>query len=205
MARISKNKLTFFVVVTVIVAVIAYDYFQRQAQLSEGMRARFKGSPDAKAKIVEYIDFQCPACARGSKYLMEYIKSHPDRVSLQMKYYPLNMHTHAFISARYAECAARQDKFWVFHDFLILNQREWKKLVDAQPMFDKMAEMSKMNIDQLKNCLNSDQVKQTILNDKQEGTTLGIKSTPTYFVNGKMVVGLKSLKQEFADLFGEDK
>jgi protein-disulfide isomerase len=75
--------------------------------------ARAKGNPQARVKIVEFVDFQCPACAYGLKFLRTFIEQHPNDVYVQVRYFPLtNMHHHAMISALYSECAARQGKFW---------------------------------------------------------------------------------------------
>lgn len=70
---------------------------------------RIKGEANAPIKITEFTDFQCPSCAQGSKYLKKFMEGHPKAVHLEMKYYPLNMHRHAFMSARYAECAGKSN------------------------------------------------------------------------------------------------
>ena len=91
--------------------------------------ARAKGNPQARLKIVEFIDFQCPACAYGVKYLKTFFDQHPNDIYLQVRYYPLtNVHHHAMISALYSECAARQGKFWALND-LMMPQQDRKSVV----------------------------------------------------------------------------
>jgi len=156
--------------------------------------ARAKGNPQARVKIVEYIDFQCPACAYGVKFLKTFFDKHPNDVYIQVRYFPLtNMHHHAMISALYSECAARQGKFWALDDLMIPQQQQWAQLISPEPVFKAMATQVGMDIGQLNNCLVSDDARKVINNEKSVGQTLGIVSTPTYFINNKMVVGVKSL------------
>jgi len=164
--------------------------------------ARAKGNPDARVKIVEFIDFQCPACAYGVKYLKTFFDEHPNDLYIQVKYFPLtNMHHHAMISALYSECAARQGKFWALDDLMIPQQAQWAQLISPDPVFQSMAVQVGMNVDQLNACLDSDDARRVINDEKSVGQSLGISSTPTYFINGKMVVGTRSLQDELKTYF----
>jgi len=164
--------------------------------------ARSKGNPEARVKIVEFIDFQCPACAFGVKYLKTFFEKHPNDMYIQVKYFPLtNMHHHAMVSALYSECAARQGKFWALDDLMIPQQSQWAQLISPEPVFQAMAEQAGLNIDQLNTCLASDDARKVINDEKSFGQSLGIASTPTYFINGKMVVGTKSLQVELKTYF----
>ena len=164
--------------------------------------ARAKGNPDSKVKIVEFIDFQCPACANGVIYLKTFFDQHPNDVYLQVRYFPLtNMHHHAMISALYSECAARQGKFWALDDLMIPQQSQWAQLISPEPVFQAMAVQVGMDINQLNTCLASDEARKVINDEKSLGQSLGIASTPTYFINNKMVVGTKSLEDELKTYF----
>jgi len=166
--------------------------------------ARAKGNPGSKVKIVEFIDFQCPACAYGVNYLKTLFDQHPDDIYLQVRYFPLaNMHHHAMISALYSECAARQGKFWALDDLMMPQQSQWAQLISPEPVFQAMAAQVGMNIDQLNTCLASDDARRVINDEKSLGQSLGIASTPTYFINNKMVVGTKSLQDELKTYFPE--
>ena len=159
----------------------------------------------ARVKIVEFIDFQCPACAYGIKYLKTFFDQHPNDIYLQVRYFPLtNMHHHAMISALYSECAARQGKFWALDDLMIPQQSQWAQLISPEPVFQAMAAQVGMNIDQLNTCLASDDARKVINDEKSVGQSLGIISTPTYFINGKMVVGAKSLQDELKTYFPDN-
>ena len=164
--------------------------------------ARAKGNPGSKVRIVEYVDFQCPPCAYGIKYLKTFFDRHPNDIYLQVRYFPLtNMHHHAMISALYSECAARQGKFWALNELMMPQQSQWAPLISPQPVFQAMAVQVGMNMDQLNACLASDDARRVINDEKSVGQSLGIVSTPTYFVNNKMVVGTKSLEDELKTYF----
>lgn len=164
--------------------------------------ARAKGNPDSKVKIVEFIDFQCPACAVGAQYLKTFFDQHPDDIYLQVRYFPLtNMHHHAMISALYSECAARQGKFWALDELMMPQQSQWAQLISPEPVFQAMAAQVGMNIDQLNTCLASDDARRVINDEKSLGQSMGVASTPTYFINNKMVVGTKSLEDELKTYF----
>jgi protein-disulfide isomerase len=164
--------------------------------------ARAKGNPDSKIKIVEFIDFQCPPCAYGTKYLKTFFNQHPNDIYLQVRYFPLtNIHHHAMISALYSECAARQGKFWALNELMMPQQSQWAPLISPQPVFQAMATQVGMDINQLNACLVSDDARRVINDEKSLGQSLGIVSTPTYFINNKMVVGTKSLEDELKTYF----
>ena len=164
--------------------------------------ARARGNPQAKVKIVEFIDFQCPACAFGVNYLKTLIDRHPNDIYLQVRYFPLtNMHHHAMISALYSECAARQGKFWALNELMMPQQSQWAQLISPEPVFQAMAAQVGMDINQLNSCLASDDARKVINDEKSLGQSLGITSTPTYFINNKMVVGSKSLEDELKSYF----
>lgn len=166
--------------------------------------AKIKGNEDAPVKIVEFLDFQCPACAQGAQYLKEIMEKHPTAIRLELKYYPLAMHQHGEISARYAECAVRQGKFWPFHDLVMARQGNWKRLTDVRPAFDAIAKEVNLNVPALHACVPEEFVGAVIEKNKAEGTALGIRSTPTYFINGAMVVGKQSLDSEISKFLKEN-
>jgi protein-disulfide isomerase len=193
-----------FCVVVVVSVKLTLAYLK--PELSQASYARGKGNPQAPVQVTEFMDFQCPACANGSLFLSQYVQKYPDRLYLQVKHFPLtNVHSHAFRSARYAECAARQGKFWDYHDRLVARQEEWARLINADVVFQQIAQEIGLDFKQLESCLQDETIQATILKDKADGESRGVESTPTYFVNGKMVVGTKSLNSELLSYFGEAK
>jgi len=197
MQKPSKNIVTVIIILSLIAIVVGYNQFKQQPQQESTLDlSRIKGNANAPVKIMEFIDFQCPACAYGSKYIKKFMKDHPDVVQLEMKYFPLKMHAHGYISARYAECAARQDKFWPFHDQLIEKQENWKNLISPIPAFEIMVKDVGLDEMQLRHCLQDESVMEFIEKSKGLGQSKGVKSTPSYFVNDEMIVGGQKLRKK---------
>lgn len=203
MAKFSKQQITIIIIVAGVLLVVGINWLRTASTsgLNQRAAARTKGRPSAPVHIVEYIDFQCPACAKGAKFLRSCAQKYPDKFYIEMKSYPLGMHQHAFLAALYAQCAANQNKFWPFHDLAVDRQEQWKGLLNAAPAFHAMAQEVGLDTRQLEACLQDGQVKENILKEKENAAAIGIQSTPTYFVNKKMVVGFRLLEQELADIF----
>lgn len=196
MARKSKKSTTITMIIVCIVAVFAAKaYFgSSKGSLNSGSQAKIKGNHDAPIKVIEFIDFQCPACANGARYLKQEMERRPQLIRLELKHFPLQMHQHGYVSARYAECATEQGKFWEMHDLLLARQNNWKRLADPRPAFHQMASEARIDEEKLKACVASGRPDKIIERNRIEGSGRRIRSTPTYFVNGKMVVGQKSLE-----------
>src|SRR5271154_3664740 len=104
MNKLVSTLLILFVFAGLIVG--AKIYLAPKAAPVNLQEARAKGNPNARVKIVEFIDFQCPACAYGVTYLKKFFEDHPNDLYIQVRYFPLtNMHHHAMTSALYSECA----------------------------------------------------------------------------------------------------
>lgn len=199
-----KNKqLITVVVVLLTIAVVVGVRLYVSSQVIDTVAGRTKGNPQAPVKITEFIDFQCPACAQGAKMLNARIKQYPEQIQVEMKYFPLQVHAHAFLSSRFAECAARQQKFWEYHDKLIYEQSDWSKVVNSYPLFQRMAGEVGLDMDQLDKCLSDPKVDKVINEHKEEGRKLGVRSTPTYFVNGEQLVGTRDLDKKIKELLGD--
>ena len=199
----SKQRSAIILVVGVTVVVVAVKIFLSiSARPIDPALMRAKGDPKAKVQIIEFIDFQCPACAAGALKLKEYFAGHPDDIHVAMKYFPLiAAHKHAMTSSMYTECAARQGKFWALHDILVERQAQWSPLISAEGMFTQFAREAGMDEKALRSCLASGDLEQSIMQDRDLGRSLGVQSTPTYFINNKMVVGSKSLVDELDQYF----
>ncbi|MBF0122139.1 MAG: thioredoxin domain-containing protein [Candidatus Omnitrophica bacterium] len=165
---------------------------------------REKGKIGAPIQVVEYTDFQCPACSRAAKNIKEEFLKYPDKIHIELKYFPLPMHAFARRAAIYAECAAEQGKFWQFHDVLFKSQKSWSKMVSVDTYFSEMAVSLGVDGVRLSACVNGGTMEARITNDIKEGNALGVSSTPTFFVNGKMIVGGKGFKEEIEKILEKD-
>jgi len=204
--KISKQVATIFIIISSVALVLGAKalIFNLRPDPESEDRIKVKGPKSAPITIVEFIDFQCPACATGSKYLRDFMKTHPEQIRLEMKYFPLtSIHKHAMASSKLAECASKQDKFWAVHDLLIDYQSQWKALDDPSPVFDIIIEKVDLDTDILEVCLEDLSIDSAILADQEKGKSLGVRSTPSYFVNKEMVVGLKELVSKINKLLKE--
>ena len=146
------------------------------------------GSATPKVTIVEWSDFQCPACKQAQYLVKEILRDYSDQVRLVYRHFPLTqIHKNAVVAAETAEAAAAAGKFWQMHDLLFERQSEW-----AQDK-DKLAEYSQELGIELEGSY-----RDKVEADIRDGQRLGIQATPTFFVNGKKtnVVKLKVVIEE---------
>ena len=162
---------------------------------------RAQGNPNAQFKIIEYMDMQCHSCAEASPLMKNYIYTYPSKIYWQVKFYPLvKSHLYALKSAIYAECSARQNKFWPFYESVLENQKEWAESADPDAIFARLAKAAALDENMLKACVDTGDAKKIVLNEAEEAVSAGVTATPSFFVNGKMVVGPKGLQEELDKL-----
>ncbi len=208
MKRISKPVATVLLILGCVVIFFGFKYFQcyspapSKPAVVAKLPQRAKGNPTAKIKIIEFIDFQCPACATGYEILNDYFKKNPDGMYIELRYFPLQMHKHGLTSARWGECSARQGKFWPFLDLLLKRQKEWSDLTDPLPPFRAMAQEAGLDVEQIKVCLQYPGLEKPIQSDVEEGKMRQVVSTPSYLINHEMIVGTKSLQMKLDGLLG---
>ena len=146
-----------------------------------------RGNRDSKVVLVEYSDFQCPACKIFYSLLKDIQGKYGDKLELVYRNFPLSYHADAMLAAQAAGAAGKQGKFWEMHDMLFENQDIWagQSNADAMKTFTSYALALDLNIDQFKNDLNSTEIKVKIEDDSQGGIESGIDATPTFFLNGE--------------------
>lgn len=149
-----------------------------------------RGDKNAKITIVEYSDFQCPFCARAHSMLPEIMEDYKGKVNLVYKQLPLRNHNWAKGAAIASVCAGEQgnEKFWEFHDMVFENQRNIS-LDKSNDQFRDFAKQIGLNTGKFDKCLSSPEVALRIENDVKEANTIGVRSTPTFVVNGMIVPG----------------
>jgi len=152
--------------------------------------APFIGKADAKVTLVEFSDFQCPFCAKGAKILHDIKAKYGAKVKIVFKNFPLSFHNHAQLAAEAGLCANDQGgkNFWKMHDQMFADQT---KLAKA----DLIATAKKIGLaDTFSKCLESKKFAGQVKVDIEHGKKAGVKSTPTFFVNGKMVNGAQGIE-----------
>ncbi|NLE65392.1 MAG: thioredoxin domain-containing protein [Elusimicrobia bacterium] len=165
---------------------------------------RLLGDPAAPVRVVAFTDFQCPACAQAAEVVKILFVRLPGVFSFEFRYYPFPMHFFSRRASVYAECMAAQKLFWPFHDVLFRSQMSWGRMEVVDPYFTDLAVSLGADGVALKACVNSGVPEKAIDQDLGEGRVRGVRATPTFFVNGKMVVGVHDLEREIRRARGED-
>ncbi|HEY6806642.1 MAG TPA: thioredoxin domain-containing protein [Pyrinomonadaceae bacterium] len=154
-----------------------------------GAEPAHKLGPDsAPAKLEEFGDFECPPCGLLHPILVEMHKQFGDQLQITFREFPLvPTHQHAVAAASSAEAAALQGKFWEMHDLLYEHQKDWHEAFDVRPIFEDFAKQAGLDVERFKQDVNGDVVAQRIFLDGKRGHALGVKGTPTVFLNNKEV------------------
>jgi len=142
------------------------------------------GASSAPVTIIEFSDFQCPFCRAAENSLKQVEQKYGGQVRLVYMDFPLTFHPHAMDAARAARCAADQDKFWQFHDALFLDQKK----LDPDNLKQTAAKVG-LDRGKFNACFSSDRQDAGIRKDMAEGNSLGVTGTPTFFINGRELVG----------------
>ncbi len=144
-----------------------------------------KGKKDAKVTLVEFSDFQCPACRAVQPLVDEILKKNGENIYFVYRHFPLRgTHPNAAFAARAAESADKQGKFWEFHDKLFASQEEWSGEADPSGRFLEYAKVLELNVGQFASQLQDTSLDARITTDERDGNVIGINATPTFFVNG---------------------
>ena len=146
-----------------------------------------KGSGDSKIELTEYSDFQCPACGAYYPYVKQIVDKFSDQIKFAYRHFPLSQHINANLAARTAEAAGKQGKFWEMHDLLFENQNSWGSNNDAKNIFIGFASNLGLDVEKFKADLNSKEIQSKVAGDFKGGVSAGVNSTPTFFLNGKML------------------
>ncbi len=158
-----------------------------------------RGSAAAKVTIVEFSDFECPYCSRASDTLRQIEKTYGDKVRLVFRDYPLFSHRTAKRAAEAARCADDQGKFWEMHDRLF--SKGGGPVSDAD--IDRYATQATLDKPKFDACLSSGKYKDAWKPSQEEGSRAGVQSTPSFFINGRMVVGAATF-DAFAKVIDEE-
>lgn len=195
MKQLKKWFSTTTIVIFVVLVVGVVDFINRSknSPIHNFDPARSKGNSQATLRIVEFVDFQCQECAKGVQILNDYLKRFPDDMYVTVKYYSLGQ-LNSTMSAVYAHCASEQNRFWDFHDALFQTQVQWHMAMQAEDFFRAYAQKLRMDLPKLKQCVEDDRIKAVLFEETALGASHFIKITPTYFINGKMVVGAEALE-----------
>jgi protein-disulfide isomerase len=143
------------------------------------------GSPDAQLVVVEFADFGCPYCKEASNTVRALATKYPEKIYYQYRDYPVDeLHPEARLVAEAGECAYEQERFWEFHDKAYQNQDS----LSEQKVY-KIAEEIGLDTKQFSDCVESGKYQEEVEGDYQDGLSVGVIGTPTFFINGNRIPG----------------
>jgi protein-disulfide isomerase len=149
---------------------------------------KVQGNADAPITLLEYSDFQCPACAAYEPFVTRLHQDFPDTLKIVYRYFPLTtIHKNAMISAQAAEAAHRQGKFWEMSSQLFKHQNDWAKNENPTDIFREYAQTIELDVDRFTADMQDSSVSDTVKSDQQLGTDANIPGTPSFFLNGKSI------------------
>ncbi|OGV96028.1 hypothetical protein A2W24_02980 [Microgenomates group bacterium RBG_16_45_19] len=148
----------------------------------------YQGNKAAAVVIVEYSDFQCPACRLYSPLIEQLTQLYPDQLAVVYRHFPLKeIHPRANLAAQAAEAAGKQGKFWEMNHLLFERQEEWAESGQASKIMMGYAQELGLNSDQFKQDLNSKAVKGLVKADYLSALANRLNGTPSFFVNGSRI------------------
>ena len=160
---------------------VRYDVFSADAHSL--------GPEDAPITIVEFSDFQCPFCRRWHEEVYEpLLASYPGQIRIVYRHLPLtSIHPEAFSAAEASMCAGEQDAFWQYHEKLFSSENL------GSEVYTQYAQDLKLDITTFEACMTDHKYQAAIQKDSDFALDLGIRSTPTFFINGLAIVGAQPL------------
>lgn len=147
-----------------------------------------QGSTIAPVTLVEYGDFQCPACGLYHPVVNQVVKDlGPDNLRFVFRHFPLPQHGNAVPAGKAAEAAGAQGKFWEMYNMLYERQKTWETAQDPKTVFTAYAKEMGLDLEKFATDYDSDAAADKIDLDYKGGSKAGVNSTPTFFINGKKI------------------
>lgn len=187
----------------IVIAILFAYYFFEMSSKSDGKVEEItisktdhvRGAEDGKLTLVEFGDFQCPACGAYEPLIRQVVVDNKTILKVVFKHFPLvQIHQNALLAAKAAEAAGLQGKFWEMHDMLYDKQSEWSTGLNAHDFIITYATTLGLNTKKFSDDLNSKAIEEKIFAELKEGTKLGVQGTPTFFLNGKKLDSPQSLE-----------
>lgn len=171
-----------------------------------------QGPEDAPIKLVEFVDFQCSTCAAVATDLHRLLQTHPGKIRVIVRQFPLQMHAYSGLAAEAAEAAGAQGKFWEMYYELLEKQDEiWtqagRKEKQAREALKRLAQTLGLNVRKFQADLDSHKFRPVIEQDIKDGRAIGVTGTPTVYLNERRLPSTITLteviEQHLAELKGK--
>ena len=146
--------------------------------------AMTRGPAGAPVTIFEWSDYQCPFCREAQQVMGRLQAEFPNQIKITFKDFPLRSHNRAVPAAVAARCAGAQGRYWEYHDLLFVAQPDF-----AREDLVRYAGRLGLERDAFAACLSEGRFREAVEQDVSEGKALGVTGTPTFFINGRRLVG----------------
>ena len=160
------------------------------------------GQAQAKVTLVEFADFQCPACAAvyaPVKQIVDKYKANPD-FNFVSRNFPLSSHANAKISAQAAEAAASQGKYWEMTELIYQGQSDWAGSINPTNALVGYAQQLGLDVDKFRDEVLNSKYIDNIMQDLKDGEALGVNGTPIFFLNGERLAGIAELDSKIYNM-----
>jgi len=158
-----------------------------------------RGAVDPVITLIEYGDFQCPACRAYEGVVQQLSKDFKDTLSFGYRHFPLvQIHQNALPSSKASEAAGLQGKFWEMHDILYEKQTEWSTASNSKEIFIGYAKNLGLDTVRFEKDMENADIAKKIEEDYRGGIRLDVSATPTFFLNGKKIknpAGMEEFKK----------
>lgn len=204
-ARKGDSKRPFYIVLAILliagIAAIGYQVMKPPAQTVFEMdstvtlvanQGHVIGSDSALVEVVEFADFECPACGNFATLTEPDVRArlvNTGRVRFRFMDFPLEGHRNTRAAHMAAWCASDQGKFWEMHDMIFATQDRWSTYATNRPLpvFESLAQQIGLNVPQYQECMSSRKFLGQIQSNLDEGLRRGVNSTPTFFIGNRKV------------------
>jgi Na+:H+ antiporter, NhaA family len=159
----------------------------KAAEADKAKALHVRGEAKAPVTLEEFGDFQCPPCGTLAGSLKQLEKDYGERLRVIFYEFPLPVHEHAREAAFAAEAAGLQNHFWEMHDLLYQEQANWSKGTNVRAMIKAYAGTLGLEVDRFLRDMDSAEVKARVASEQKLGTSRGVESTPTVFINSERV------------------
>lgn len=147
-----------------------------------------QGLKSSKATLIEYADFQCPACGAYYPLVKQLLSDYKGKIFYVYRYFPLKqIHQNAMLAAQASYAANLQGQFWPMYNLLYQNQNKWANLSNPMDTFVSYAKSLNLNTSKFTKDTQAQGTIDFINNEENAGIQIGINHTPTFFLNGKEV------------------
>lgn len=187
-------KFTIGVVVAVLAVVVGAVIFASNsgtgatgepANLVRAESHRLDTAADGKVTVVEFLDFECPACGAAYPGVERLRAEYAGKITYVVRHFPLEMHPNAQAASLAAQAAGNQGKFAQMYQKLYDNQQTWGNQPNQAPTFEGYAQELGLDMTRFRADLAAPETAQAVETDRQDGIAAGVTGTPTFFINGK--------------------